>query len=1743
MSVETGGATKKDVTVYHVGECLRIFKTFIKEPSVQNELYKLKDDIRTAKRVWKDCATQYVAADSESLFGGGTRKCSEYYSNVTQSMQPDPRAECKPSDKKDSERSLPYLSEDDIAWWTGREGNIATFTHQVPNVTEALMSNMQDGCGALNSCMQALEQCEEPFDCCESMDDESPHNPRNYTRCKAEHKRFQRGEKGSIHEPAIPWPPYVCDYRVKRNFGVIGYDKSLASFHGVSVHSCARKCFESIECQSFDFREETADHFAANCILRPLTAARVLNFAFGQSEAGWSYYETKARGDLTDGSDASKSDVFNTCGKAVGRALPPKRGAAVVFFKANTWLEVGSPLYGTPADVEQYNVDVFDSIDNSTGVEIISDEPIETVLELAGEGRTLRNGGLPNAMRKMCNKGDVTARKRCQQELDQQWAGPLSGPSDQWLRDGYGMNATSGMPDILLFGGVYDDGCTSQETWMFNAQANQWGWRDALGEFHQGPMPDPLCENDALLQQKNNLQAMKNKLLIAKISPWQRYQYRRLGLAKYSEVIDKLPPTPKLCPPTARVGASGLRWGRRFVMFGGAQWRRSLKSPIDPRFNLDEEESAETVDALRSHDLYDVLMTDELSHEDGVGQNDATEFIPARSHTRRAQTMFNDVWVLEQRLSGGLLTSVNWFWSLLSSDGAMLRPMGRYDAATMIVEERSTMYIFGGRSFNRSYNDLWSFDLLTRVWRELTPEKGDRPMPRHGAAIASLKNAGGFMDGTLIMSFGREISPWRGPEITIGDMFNNVSVSEAGTVQLLHASGPYRKVRWVGSQPSWHGVAEVCAICEKGGETRPSPMQGGKLRSKREREKTSERAHPDGASSGSQSSSKEKCNCGEGWRQADPDPDVEEDVSVGSKVIVRNEESKEASFYNPRHSETFFREIWTFSAVHGWKKLDFERLCGCNVLTWDSKANTMKRDCVHGDWEWRCPQGRWGHAMVIPNLRSYDRTQDGMAATPKAEEPTFATFVGGWGEDGRAVRTVLKLYFENSLSYLNTPCETSCFEETALDEDSQLAAPCEECDPEDACFADHMRGPRVSPLWACGTAREENEIDADTSRCPSAHLPLVCSKSGSSHSSKADRNVSSAHFQSWAPGGYPLKRLDENALLYPARSARPAGQEYLKNMTGITVWGDNLPVDWSFPGSPRRAASFQNPCRQTSDDADFEDLSAVNAAEQWDENGVAKLVVYSCSRLKGAISLDISSLGLNGFTARRGKGYRKDDLVKYKSQLPPTPLADVWKSEPSRPHWRMPTATGHLDDSNNSIASFPREEHRGPGAVLPGAGIETHVHPAGDLFKWEVAEPGTNLNPHLQGWDKESWIGGPTMTNNYPWSRETTSLLAQYAEMPWTHTDSHHAKDDDEFTVLHRMPKSYVISGGTLVGVDGTYERRVFRSPNVPPLQPGSKLSILYERVRQSLSHEKAVVLLREADSSWFIAKNDTTEMGCVASTWCKLYTAPSLSDSSGKWDAPGAWRAVPGHQTVPALKANPQDFARHILSQSCPNGEVGGMQPVCYQVSLGWCKEQCETYSSPDVSMCCDSNSPKGATDFFNRPCYNPVPSDVKKLRCQACTGFAYNAVERSCVLTHSDWFRDQFYPEEELSDVEHSTFYVREAVLGHVAGADGHTHHRHEGSSGPPHFHKHSYIRCPYMSSGYYYMNRSDIASDVSRLPRQPRPTDPGDVIGQAVAAARSPISDLEMCTGTDKLWTGTAFNGKPVSLENAGHTPYEP
>ena len=196
----------------------------------------------------------------------------------------------------------------------------------------------------------------------------------------------------------------------------------------------------------------------------------------------------------------------------------------------------------------------------------------------------------------------------------------------------------------------------------------------------------------------------------------------------------KTPITADLAPYT-RVDAHGQAWGDRFVVFGGAMFKKDVRPGAMEGVEPDGGEGVHGVRAVRP------------AQAPGTGdEHDRVESInPRNSHSARAQ-LFADVWVLEQRW-GGAFSQMNWFWTLIKPQRSSLVPMGRYDGATMLDETRNTLYVFGGRSYNRSFNDLWTFDLLERVWREISPTR--RPAePRHGAGDRAAQLRVAFPFGT-----------------------------------------------------------------------------------------------------------------------------------------------------------------------------------------------------------------------------------------------------------------------------------------------------------------------------------------------------------------------------------------------------------------------------------------------------------------------------------------------------------------------------------------------------------------------------------------------------------------------------------------------------------------------------------------------------------------------------------------------------------------------------------------------------------------------------------------------------------------------------------------------------------------------------------------------------------------------------------------------------------------------------------
>ena len=102
-----------------------------------------------------------------------------------------------------------------------------------------------------------------------------------------------------------------------------------------------------------------------------------------------------------------------------------------------------------------------------------------------------------------------------------------------------------------------------------------------------------------------------------------------------------------------------------------------------------------------------------------------------------------------------------------------------------------------------------------------------------------------------------------------------------------------------------------------------------------------------------------------------------------------------------------FREIWYFDSISGWHKLDTQALCGCDEVGWDPHARVVRHPADCGTCaKKKCAEGRWGHSMVIPPAGRAGRNN----------QVAHALFIGGWGEDGRTVRSVLRLNFEKQIN-------------------------------------------------------------------------------------------------------------------------------------------------------------------------------------------------------------------------------------------------------------------------------------------------------------------------------------------------------------------------------------------------------------------------------------------------------------------------------------------------------------------------------------------------------------------------------------------------------------------------------------------------------------------------------------------------------------------------------------------------------
>lgn len=161
---------------------------------------------------------------------------------------------------------------------------------------------------------------------------------------------------------------------------------------------------------------------------------------------------------------------------------------------------------------------------------------------------------------------------------------------------------------------------------------------------------------------------------------------------------------------------------------------------------------------LHSNDTVDELVVFgglSFSSNDTAMLSTATDQLPI--------LQFNDVWRL--KLSGGAQT-IEWTKdSMPNSSTGVVSPTPRSEAGAVIYNDQ--MLVFGGIAYDTNVentpadnNELWSYNLSSCVWTQLTPVGTARPAKRFSHSVALVKEA----DGTahLVAFSGRrlELSSW-----------------------------------------------------------------------------------------------------------------------------------------------------------------------------------------------------------------------------------------------------------------------------------------------------------------------------------------------------------------------------------------------------------------------------------------------------------------------------------------------------------------------------------------------------------------------------------------------------------------------------------------------------------------------------------------------------------------------------------------------------------------------------------------------------------------------------------------------------------------------------------------------------------------------------------------------------------------------------------------------------------------------
>jgi hypothetical protein len=63
---------------------------------------------------------------------------------------------------------------------------------------------------------------------------------------------------------------------------------------------------------------------------------------------------------------------------------------------------------------------------------------------------------------------------------------------------------------------------------------------------------------------------------------------------------------------------------------------------------------------------------------------------------------------------------------------------------SFVFTKGGSVFIFGGRNYERNFDDLYEFNTELLCWNEI-PQDGNRPSPRHSATLSALPRRNMFL--------------------------------------------------------------------------------------------------------------------------------------------------------------------------------------------------------------------------------------------------------------------------------------------------------------------------------------------------------------------------------------------------------------------------------------------------------------------------------------------------------------------------------------------------------------------------------------------------------------------------------------------------------------------------------------------------------------------------------------------------------------------------------------------------------------------------------------------------------------------------------------------------------------------------------------------------------------------------------------------------------------------------------------